>query len=185
VLLVDADPVIVGVWDYLMRVRPEEVLALPDLPNAGDSVDDHPLPQEARWLIGFWLNRGSASPKRTRTAFSARSDRGQLNWGARAKARIAAQLPGLAGWSVRLGSYDVAPDEEATWFVDPPYVLKGSYYRVGFDGHEALGAWCRTRRGIVIACEGPGAAWLPFETLGSFKSTRGRAEERVWVKGVA
>lgn len=183
--LVDADPIIVGVWQYLMGVTAEEILGLPELPDAGDSVNDHDLPQEARWLIGFWLNRGSASPKLSRTAYSARSDKGQLNWGARAKARIASQLEGIKGWTVTEGDYRDAPSIEATWFIDPPYVVKGRYYRVGFDQHEALGEWSRERRGPVVVCEGPGADWLPFGPLGSFKSSLGRANEVVWVRGLA
>jgi hypothetical protein len=160
-------------------------MALPELPEVGDSVDNYALPQEAKWLIGFWLNRGSAQPKKSRTAYSARTDRAQLNWGPRAKARIATQLDEIAGWSVREGSYETAPDVEATWFVDPPYGDKGKFYRVGFNDFPALGRWCRERTGTVIACEGPGADWLPFEPLGSFKSSLGRATEYVFVREAA
>ena len=181
VLLLDADPHIAGVWDFLIRATPAEILSLPELPHAGDSVDDHPLPQEARWLIGFWLNRGSARPKRTRTAFSTRADRHQLTWGSRAKARIASQIDAIRGWRVLNAPFHAAPDVEATWFVDPPYGDKGRFYRIGFDGFADLGDWCRSRRGRVIACEGPGADWLPFVELGSFKSSRGRATEMVCV----
>ena len=56
--LYESDPVLVGVWDYLLKVDADEILRLPDLPKVGDCVDDHPIPQEAKWLIGFWLNRG-------------------------------------------------------------------------------------------------------------------------------
>lgn len=182
-LLIDKDPVIAGLWTYLTKVSPAEILALPELPEAGDSVDDHDLPQEAKWLIGFWLNRGSSTPKKTRTAYSTRGDRGQLNWGARAKQRIAAQLPLVREWEVREGDYREVADVEATWFVDPPYQDKGQFYRIPFEGFEELGEWTRSRRGLVIACEGPGASWLPFRTMGSFKSTTGKAEEVVFVSG--
>ena len=101
VTLIDADPVVVGVWEYLLRATREEILRLPDLLDVGDTVDDYPIEQEAKWLIGFWLNRGSAQPKKTRTAYSARTDRAQLNWGPRAKQRIAEQLPLLSRWRVR------------------------------------------------------------------------------------
>lgn len=181
--LLDADPIIVGVWSYLIRATAEEIMALPELLDVGDSVDNYDLPQEARWLIGFWLNRGSAQPKKSRTAYSARTDKAQLNWGARAKERIAAQLPILAGWTVQRGSYDQAPDCAATWFVDPPYGDKGKYYRVPFSDHDTLGRWCQSQRGMVIACEGPGAEWLPFRPLGDFKSSLGRAVEMVFVSG--
>lgn len=181
--LYDADPIIAGVWSYLIRVTPGEILALPELPEVGDSVDNYALPDEAKWLIGFWLNRGSASPKKSRTAYSARTDRAQLNWGPRAKERIAKQLHRLAGWSITLGSYESARPSDTT-FIDPPYGDKGRYYRVGFSNFTALGEWARARAGLVIACEADGADWLPFTPLGSFKSSLGRAGEAVWTSGV-
>ena len=183
VLLIDADPVVSGLWAWLVRASAEEVMGLPEMPEVGDNVDNYAITQEAKWLIGFWLNRGSASPKKSRTAYSARTDRAQLNWGRRAKERIAAQLPLLAGWRVLAGGYDHAPDVEATWFIDPPYGDKGRYYRVGFSDFPALGEWARSRRGEVVACEGPGATWLPFAPLGSYKTSRGRSDEWVWHRG--
>lgn len=189
VTLFDADPIIAGVWEYLIRLcyleAAHEILALPDLPNVGDSVDDHVIPQEAKWLIGFWLNRGSAQPKKSRTAYSARTDRAQLNWGPRAKARIAAQIPALARWRVKCADYQDpgVPMLRATWFIDPPYGEKGLHYRYKLVNFNALGAWCRIRIGQVIVCEGPGASWLPFEPLGSFKSSKGRADEFVYTQG--
>lgn len=179
--LIDADPIIAGLWGWLIRATPAEILALPELPEVGDSVDNYDLPQEAKWLIGFWLNRGSATPKKSRTAYSARTDRAQLNWGAKAKERVASQLHLLEGWSVQEGSYDEAPNRDATWFVDPPYGDKGQFYRVPFTDFDALGPWCKSRRGQVIVCEGNGATWLPFEPLGSFKTSKGRADEVVFI----
>jgi hypothetical protein len=181
--LIDADPIIVGVWSYLMKATPDEIMALPELPNVGDNVDDYALPQEAKWLIGFWLNRGSATPKKSRTAYSARTDRSQLNWGQKAKQRIASQLSGIAGWSITEGQYHGAPEIEATWFIDPPYGDKGRYYRVQFADFANLAPFCRARRGLVIACEGPEATWLPFEPLGEFKSSSGKARETVYIAG--
>lgn len=181
VTLIDADPIVVGVWDYLMRADSGEVLRLPDLPTPGDSVDDHDIPQEAKWLIGFWLNRGSASPKRSRTEYSARTDKAQLNWGPRAKQRIIEQLPCLEGWSVRQGSFADSPlDGSATYFVDPPYVDKGRYYRIKFDDFKTLAVWARKLPGQVMVCEQAGADWLPFAPLGSFKSSNGRSKEVIW-----
>lgn len=181
VSLFDADPIVVGVWDFLLHTTTSDVLALPNMPEVGDSVDNYNLPQEAKWLIGFWLNRGSATPKKSRTAYSARTDRAQLNWGPRAKARIAEQLPKLADWTVALSPYDKSPDVTATWFVDPPYGDKGKFYRLRFSAFDTLGAWCKGRHGQVIACEAAGATWLPFVPLGSFKSSKGRANEVVYV----
>ena len=184
-ILRDVDPIIAGLWRYLIGVRPAEIMALPEMPEVGDSVDNYAIPQEAKWLIGFWLNRGSAQPKKSRTAYSARTDRAQLNWGAKAKERIASQVESIRDWTVEEGGYETAPDVSATWFVDPPYGDKGKFYRCGFSDFDALGRWCRARDGAVIVCEGPGATWLPFKPLGSFKSSKGRAEEVVFLSGFA
>ena len=56
IILVEKDPVLVGVWSYLIKASPAEILALPDVPP-GTSVDDYGLCQEARWFVGFWMNR--------------------------------------------------------------------------------------------------------------------------------
>ncbi len=182
VLLFDKDQVICGVWDFLMRASAAEILALPEMPNVSDHVDNYDIPAEAKHLIGFWLNRGSAVPKKSRTAYSARTDRAQLNWGPKAKERIASQISMLSGWRIKCGAYADAPDERATWFIDPPYGDKGAYYRCRFDADEfpALSKWCRERRGDLIVCENPSATWLPFSSLGNFKSSKGRAEEGVF-----
>jgi hypothetical protein len=182
--LFDLDPIVCGVWRYLLNVGPDEILSLPDMPEVGDSVDNYSLPQEAKWLIGFWLNRGSAQPKKSRTAFGARHDRAQLLWGPQAKHRIASQLAMIAeGWTITEGSYELAEDEEATWLVDPPYKDKGRYYRFSLTRFEPLADWIRARRGLVMVCEQSGADWLPFRPLGSFKSTRGRSEEVAYIAG--
>lgn len=182
--LYDIDPIICGVWDYLLNVEPEEIFSLPNMPEVGDNVDNYRLPQEAKWLIGFWLNRGSSQPKKSRTAFGTRHDRAQLLWGPAAKQRIVAQLPIIEeGWTITEGSYDRASDEEATWLIDPPYRDKGRYYRHSFDAFENLATWSRRRRGLVMVCEQAGADWLPFEPLGSFKSTKGRTNEVAYIAG--
>lgn len=181
VKLFDIDPIITGIWDYLLRVSPEEIMALPEMPNAGDCVDDYNLPPEAKWLIGFWLNRGSAQPKKSRTAYSARSDKGQLNWGAKAKHRIASQLSGIEGWSIDNRSFDHIQNEEATWFIDPPYEDKGKYYRYPFSRFSELAEWSTGRKGRRIVCEGAGAVWMPFQPLGEFKTSGGKALEVVHI----
>lgn len=179
--LVDKDPLIAGLWSYLLRVTAAEIMALPELPEVGDSVDNYAIPQEARWLIGFWLNRGSAQPKKSRTAYSARTDKAQLNWGAKAKERIASQLNGILFWTIREGEYSDGPTDACTWLIDPPYVDKGKFYRQKFSDHDGLGRWCKTLSGQTIVLEGAGADWLPFRSLGEFKTSLGKSEEKVWL----
>lgn len=190
VVLRDADPIIVGVWDYLIRVTAGEVLAIPDVPMDG-SVDDLRIPQEARWLVGFWLNRAPSGPRKRPSQWMRSGVRPGSFWGARVRETIAAQVQHIRHWRVSLGSYEDMPEPgaPATWFVDPPYQLAGQHYRCGASGIDfaALGAWCRQRRGQVIVCENDGARWLPFRLLGDVKTARAgsRSREAVWMSEVA
>jgi hypothetical protein len=184
VMLMDRDPIIVGVWEYLIRESAGAIRRLPEI-EPGEDVQtfDH-LPQEARWLIGFWLNRGSAMPKRKRTAYSARTERAQLVWSERARERIASQVDRIRHWTVferDVLGFAWPPTPQATWFIDPPYEDKGRYYRFSSVDYAALGSWCREREGQVIVCENVGAEWLPFERLATIKSTRGVSVEAIWM----
>ncbi len=184
VLLLDIDPVVAGVWAYLISATGEQIAALPDLLKPGDTLTDYlHLPPATRHLIGFWLNRGSAVPKLTRTAYSARTDRSQLTWGPRAKDRIISQLDRIRHWHVRCEDYRSAGDLTATWFFDPPYHAAGKHYRHSIVDQVSLANFVLSRRGAVVACDEPGANYLPFATLGRFKSTRGQSSELVYQQG--
>ena len=185
VVLADLDPVVVEVWRYLVRVSPEEILAIPDIAS-DKSVNDYNLPQETRWLVGFWLNRGSCRSCSRPSSWMRSGKYPGSFWGERVRRCIASQLPLIRHWEVYHCSYQEVPVRgEASWFVDPPYTTAGVHYRFGVGGidYHALGEWCRSREGQVIVCEQQGATWLPFYALGERKSIlRGRtSKEVVWV----
>jgi hypothetical protein len=92
------------------------------------------------------------------------------------------QLPLLAGWTITEGDYAEGPTSECTWLIDPPYVDKGKFYRQKFTDHAGLGRWCKTLQGQTIVLEGAGADWLPFQSLGDFKTSLGKSEEKVWLR---
>jgi site-specific DNA-adenine methylase len=179
VRLYDIDPVIVGLWDYLIRADELEILTLPDL-EVGQKVSDLPIHQEAKWFIGFWINRGTSQPRNVRTEFSSRTERGQLVWGRRARERTALQLRGIRNWTVEQRSYGDIPNQDATWFIDPPYADKGKHYKFNSINYPDLAAWSRSRLGQVTVCEQDGADWLPFEPMAVIKSTRGTSAEVVY-----
>lgn len=183
-VLVERDPIIAGLWRYLIKVTSSEILGLPDL-EPGQLVDDLAnVPQEAKWLIGFWLNRGSATPKKRATKFSSRTDKAQLVWGERARERIAASVHLVRNWVVIEGDYSSAPRlGSATYFIDPPYVDKGRYYRFSEVDYKHLAEWCRGLPGYRIVCEQHGADWLPFQPLATIKSRKGVSREVVWTAG--
>jgi len=184
VILVDKSPIIAGIWRYLIGESAASIRALPDLPDGG-TVDDCDMCQEARWLAGFWCNNGAAAPCKRQSAWSEASK--SNGWGAMPRARIANQVDSIRHWQIIEGDYEAAPNIEATWHVDPPYSTKaGSHYKEQPGSFDALGAWCRTRRGLVMVCEQEGADWLPFAPLASFCAASGRAEnaksaEIIWL----
>ncbi len=175
VILVDTDPIVAGVWRYLIRASEREILSLPDLPYGSD-VRDLRVPLEARWLIGFWINPFQTTRPSTRYSRGGRETDGF--WGPEVRARIASQLPSIRHWEVRRRGYDWCPDIEATWFVDPPYRGLERFYRFGPEKLDFahLGDWCRSRRGQTIVCETGDAAWLPFRKRDAYGDSR----ELVW-----
>lgn len=162
VTLYDTSDYVVDVWHYLQNASPADVLALPDVPSKVSLRTIEDLTHAERWLIGFHLCRGKAKPRHT--------GHGQNSW-ARDKVRIAADLHKIRHWKIIKGDYRRARNRAATWFIDPPYKLvnarpgnSDAYPERDIDyGH--LAAFCRSRRGQVIVCEGEGADWLPFREL--------------------
>lgn len=183
VVLIDASPVVAGVWRYLIKTPASEILSLPDLPD-GQTVDDMPICQEARWLVGFWLNSGTTAPGKTpsqRSKQDTQHGRQWSGWGWRSRQRIAEQVDRIRHWQIICADYTCAPDIEATWFVDPPYNnAAGRRYPQRVDSFDELGSWCRQRKGFVMACENIGANWLPFRHLRQIKSNKGMSAEVVW-----
>jgi len=188
VILVERDPAVAGTWRYLLSVSAAEVLALPDL-EPGQSTDDLPLPQEARWLIGWWLNKGTAGPCKSEGAWMRSGTHQNSYWGPAIRMRIASQLSAIRHWTLIEGDYTEAPDVTATHFIDPPYIGAGKYYRLGSStiDYPALAEWCRSRRGQVIVCENVGADWLPFRPYIDIKASEAKSggkvsREAIWTR---
>jgi site-specific DNA-adenine methylase len=185
VILCELDEVLAEMWCYLTRVPAKEILAIPDLDPDG-SVDDLDVCPEAKALVGFWLNRGASSPRKSPSRWMRDGIRPGSFWGPRVRQTIASQLHAIRDWKIYNCSYADCPvTKKATWFIDPPYQAAGKHYRHGseqIDYHE-LAKWCRSRPGQVIVCENEGATWLPFRVLADVKTTRAdkRSKEALWV----
>ena len=57
VTLIERDPVVCGVWKFLQRTSPTELMRLPSNISHVDELPSR-VCQEARSLIGFWFNHG-------------------------------------------------------------------------------------------------------------------------------
>lgn len=180
VVLVDSDPVIARLWRWLIAAQPGEILALPDL-EADQRVDDLRICQEARWLIGFWVAKGTTRPRPARSAWMRRGHRPEQYWGPAIRQRLAAQVAFIRHWQVIEGDYTGSPTVTATWFIDPPYQRAGVHYRHGSAGinYKALALWCRGRSGQTMVCEAIGADWLPFELWARIKANESKTGGKV------
>lgn len=196
ITLIEKDPIIAETWRYLIGAPSGEILGLPDIKD-NESVDDLRVSDGARHLIGWWLNAGSAQPKKTPGAWMRQSlerggkgwttGTGALFWGPRVRERIASQQEHIRHWVVIEGDYRDAPDIDGTWFVDPPYQKAGKHYRCSSVNYADLAAWCDSRIGQIIVCENEGADWLPFLPWRHVKANESRhggkvSKEVVWTK---
>lgn len=189
VILGDVDPIIVGVWQYLIAAKESEILSICDIGD-DETVDDLDACQEARWLVGFWLNKGSAGPRKRPSSWMRSGISPGSFWGDRVRSTIASQLSAIRHWTIQHRSYDdiAAPGSNATWFVDPPYQAAGKHYRFGSKHVDfpMLSEKCAALASggcQVIACENEGASWLPFRPLAEVKTSRPgrRSSEYVWI----
>jgi site-specific DNA-adenine methylase len=181
--LYDANPVVVGMWRYLITASEKDILSLPDVPSKVRLDTIKSLSPVERDLIGFHLCRGKARPRSV--------GHGQNDWN-RAKVRIAENLYKIRHWLVGQASYETIPSTRpATWFIDPPYITtqtrpgNSDRYPKEVSDYAELARFCLSRRGQVIVCEGEGAAWLPFRVLtmanaNSNNKTVKKTAELIW-----
>ena len=114
VTLYDLDPAIYGTWDYLIKASADDIRQLPlDV----EHVKDLSICQEAKWLIGFWLNKGSSQPYLSPSAWMRSGIRPNSYWGEVIRERIANQIDRIRHWKIINQSYELADDVEATWFI--------------------------------------------------------------------
>lgn len=172
VLLVDKYQTIVDTWDYLKAASRSDILGLPDL-KEGDNLDNFNLSKEEKFLIGFCINGGSASPKKTVKDYN--------TWG-EAKNRIADDIAKIKHWNIIQGCYTDLENENATWFIDPPYQYGGEWYVKGNKqiNFTQLSDWCRTRLGQSIVCENTKADWLPFHPMIDMQGAMYKTTEAIW-----
>lgn len=188
VRLYDIDEKVIATWQYLIGASVRDILNLPLLgPN--DDVRTLSISQEARWLIGWWLNKGMTAPCNVPAQWMRNPLPGRLRtyWGAGVRQQLAEQVDQIRHWQAQLRSYDQIPEDQATWFVDPPYAgPAGRRYTHGNRtiDYAALNTWCRSRTGQVIVCENADATWLPFESFATVKTTTGHGRAGINAEGI-
>jgi site-specific DNA-adenine methylase len=184
--LFDKDEKICGTWSYLINVTEEEIFSIP---TEVAHVDDLKGPQEQKWLVGWWLNAGTTSPSKIPSVWMRSKIRPNCYWGESARNKIARQIQHIRHWTISQKSFEEIENENATWFIDPPYQNAGRSYRHSSKNidFQKLATWCKSRDGQVLVCENSGADWLPFSFFADIKGTEGRfrsgrSKEVLWEK---
>jgi len=157
VLLVDKFEVIVNLWKWLQQCSESDILSMPRL-KKGDDIRNLNISENEKTLLGFFAQAAQGKP------VNMVSSMGEQNMKTAYK-NIASQLHKIRHWEIKLGSYDEFENEEATWFIDPPYQFGGQHqYKFGNKqiDFSKLANWCMNRNGQVIVCENTKADWLPF-----------------------
>ena len=186
VILIEKNPAIAALWRRLQKMTPDEVMAI-ECPPAGERTTE-PL------VIAGCAGQQFANGKWYQGISYQVTARMKRDF-PKIQRRVAAAIPRIASWEILEGHCGlVAPDMEATWFIDPPYWVhpdrrgtNGDVYAEGSDAidFDRLGEWCRTRRGQTIVCEQLGASWLPFRHLVEIQTTASgpsRRTEVIWTQ---
>ncbi len=163
VILVEKFKKVYDVWDWLINeATPSYIMSLPLFAPYERVEHENPV---VRDLMCFESNRGQAGSAHTAGKFNRWYGK---NGNGAGRKRMADNVHKIKHWKIIHGNCSLAPDIEATWFIDPPYDNKaGTYYKHNCLGinYDELGDWCKSRRGQVMVCEDLGASWLDFRFL--------------------
>ena len=160
VLLIDKYPIIIDVWHYLQAASEKDIVNLPK-PEIGDDLRKYKnLSKIEKQFMGFLVQAAQGKPANTVTKYSdfykTKTD---------PRYRIAKQLFKIRHWKIECADYASIANQEATWFIDPPY-QKGGQHQYKYNNksinYSKLAGWCKSRMGQAIVCENMKADWLSF-----------------------
>ena len=176
VLLVEKNPQYVKLWQWLRAATAKDIDSLPRLKVGDDIRNFDGLCDEEVLLLRHIGQSGTATPGFICTNFGFKS-------GKTAYKNIKASLFKIRHWEIKCDDYKNVLNQNATWFIDPPYQFGGHKYKfsnslIKFD---QLSEWCKSREGQVIVCENTKADWLPFRPVVSIQGgANTNTTEAIW-----
>ena len=183
ILLVDKYKVIVDIWHYLQKASVKDILGLPKLDKVGQDLRDFNLSEVEKNFMGFLVASGVSSPNNILT----KNKIATWNNPNIIRERISKDLYKIKHWKIIQGSYEDLENENATWFIDPPYQFGGQHYKESSKNIDFnfLANWCKSRIGQVIVCENTKANWLNFKEFilrcdNSANAHKNKTIEAIW-----
>lgn len=169
IILIEKDQRVAEIWDWLIHTAtPEQILALPNL-QVGEKSSEFLHIIHAATKMAFKYKTIKVTPVLER------------NWEI-SKRVMAANVHKVKHWELICGDYSMAPEIEATWFIDPPYKSDpGRGYGHGSESldYGQLGEWALARQGEIICCEGAFGDYLPFKPLLTLPGVAGKLSKEV------
>jgi len=177
VILVDKYEVIIKIWKWLQNCSKNDILKLPR-PIHPQSLNEFSFDcEEAKLLMGFVIGCGAERPRLKATKRKTVDRPNHVNYNLK---RIASDLHKIKHWDIRHGSYEQLENEEATYFIDPPYQFGGDSYVEKDINYPELKTWSMERQGQVIICENTKANWMDFKPMIRTNGTLNRTTEAIW-----
>lgn len=175
VLLMDKYEVIVKIWQWLQKCSEQDIMSLPILKQK--EKIPLTLTDEERWFVSFNCARGTSRPQ----TVAGNYEDVVVIWRNRRK-WIAKNLFRIKHWTIKQGCYTELENENATWFIDPPYKFGGANYKHSNKDidFEKLAAWCKERNGQIIVCENSKADWLDFKPMQQLTGQKFKTTEVIW-----
>lgn len=168
IILVEKDPKVASIWDWLINeATPQGILGLPDL-KVGEKSSEFLHIIHAASKMAFKYKTITVTPVLAR------------NWEI-SKRVMAGNISKIKHWQIICGDYTMAPNIEATWFIDPPYKSEpgmGYGFSSALIDYKSLADWCMNRLGEIICCEGEYGDYLPFDTLLDLKGVAGKSSKK-------
>lgn len=184
ILLIDKYELLVNIWKWLQQCSVGDVAALPHFVKPGQALSDFTFDcDEAKHLIGFLIGFGMERPRKTASVKRMTMRPNHVNYSLN---RIAKNLWKIKHWDIRVGDYSDIENQQATWFVDPPYEFGGHCYQHPNKNinYPHLASWCEEREGQVIVCENTQATWMDFKPMMEHKGSKGMQKEAIWTNEV-
>lgn len=195
-ILIDKNPVIIGIWNYLINASEKQILDLPTLVDVHifdfkDALKE--LQQSERDLIGFWMGKAQTRPPKSVTNWFEKYHKksGCMVWNEFVKDRIINQLPKIRKWCAVQDDYTILDNlqqdcRKHTYFIDPPYSsTAGKKYKYNKINYAHLRWWIEQNQcSQIIACENQNLTfrWADFNKTAEAFNMRGKSKELAWVQ---
>ncbi len=178
IIIMDKYDVIYRIWKWLQECEISDIEKLPHSMEPNDSLNNYVFDcQEAKFLMGFIIAKGVERPRHKPTERATIQRPNTINF---TLSKIKNNLHKIKHWTILNGSYEDIENQDATWFIDPPYQFGGYAYVENNINFKHLAGWSIERKGQVIVCENTKATWLNFKPMMNNKGTHRTTTEAIW-----